>query len=319
LETTTMFAPGQESVAEGTYGLAEAARDGRRSRSARQRLLFDHRWGEVDNLSDEASLRSAIVEAYGDAMGWMDLDALVDAFHDTRSTVEDSRRYFLNALVAASDAWIAPAEWAACTDATKSLHDGDMVTLGFDGSVNNDSTGLVACRVADRHVAVLGVWEKPDGADVWEVDRESVDAHVRAAFDRYTVVGFYADPALWQDYIDRWTTDLAGRLKLQASKGHPIEWWMNRPAAVVAMLERTHSLVMAKQLTHDGDARLARHVANARIRDRTAGRVIAKEHPNSRNKIDLAYCLALAVEAAGDATARGIGKSRGSGRVIALS
>ena len=40
LETTTMFAPGAESVAETTYRLAEQIREGRARRS---RLLFDHR------------------------------------------------------------------------------------------------------------------------------------------------------------------------------------------------------------------------------------------------------------------------------------
>lgn len=319
LETTTMYAPGQESVAETTYKDAEAVKDDRKAASARQRLLFDHRWGEVANLSDMAALRAGIVDAYGDAMAWMDLDSLVDEFQTAGAETADSRRYFLNALVKASDAWLAPSEWAACADATKTLYDNDTVTLGFDGSVNNDSTGLVACRVSDMHVTVLGVWEKPDGPAPWEVDREAVDATVRAAFDRYKVVGFYADPALWQSYIDTWTKDLGGRLKLQASPGHAIEWWMNRPTAVVKMLERTQSLVLAKQLTHDGDSRLARHVANARVRMRTAGEIIMKEFPGSRNKIDLAYCMALAVEAAGDATAKGIGKSRGSGRVIALN
>lgn len=320
LETTTMYAPGQESIAEATYKLAEASRDHRRPSNARNRLLFDHRWGEVESLSDEAKLRAALVDAYGDAMAWMNLDTLVDEFHDTRADVQDSRRYFLNALVAASDAWLAPSEWAACSDATKSLHDGDRITLGFDGSVNNDSTGLVACRLADRHLEVLGVWEKPDGDTPWEVDREAVDAAVARAFDRFKIIGFYADPALWQDYIDRWTKEFGPKLRMPASKAHPIEWWMNRPTAVVAMLERMHSAVLAKQVTHDGDVVLARHVANARRRLGRSGTTITKEFPNSRNKIDLAYCAALALEACGDATAAGLDKTQTtSGRVIALN
>lgn len=304
LETTTMYAPGQESIAEATYKLAEAAKDNRRP-YMRSRLLFDHRWGEVESVFDEPKLRAALVDAYGDAMAWMNLDSLVDEFHDTRSDIADSRRYFLNALVAASDAWMNPAAWAACTDSKKSLHDGDEITLGFDGSVNNDSTGLVACRLEDRHLQVLGMWEKPDSDVPWEVDREAVDAAVAGAFDRYKVVAFYADPALWQDYVDRWTKEFAGQLEQPASKAHPIEWWMNRPIAVVAMLERMSSAVMAKQISHDGDSVFARHVNNARERRGRSGITIAKEFPNSRNKIDLAYCAALALEACGDVTASG--------------
>lgn len=319
LETTTMYAPGQESVAEQTYKLAEAIIDGRRPRNSRQRLLFDHRWGEVESVSDETALRAGLLDAYGDATAWMDLDGLVDAFHDPRDTVENQRRYFLNALVAASDAWLAPAEWAACTDATKSLHDGDLVTLGFDGSVNNDSTGLVACRLSDRHVEVLGCWEKPDDQDNWEVDREGVDAAVAYAFERFKVIGFYADPAYWQDYIDRWNNLYGPKLKQPASKSHPIEFWMSRYVPVSAALERLHSAVLSKQVTHDGNQRLARHIGNARRRPRGAQLLIAKEFPLSRNKIDLAYCATLAYEAAGDAIAAGYDKPRTrGGRVVVM-
>ncbi|WP_455430993.1 thiamine pyrophosphate-dependent enzyme [Streptomyces cadmiisoli] len=113
LETTTMFAPGQDSVAERTYEEAEAIRDGRKKRG-RARLMYDHRWGECPNLKDEDALRDALIDAYGDAMEWLDLESLVDDFYDTRNDSADGRRYFLNSRTVASNAWMDPVVARAC-------------------------------------------------------------------------------------------------------------------------------------------------------------------------------------------------------------
>src|SRR6185437_14724753 len=93
LETTTMFAPGQESIAEDTYALADRIKAGKNPRG---KLLLDHRWGECDDLADEALLLAALEDAYGDAGVWIDLQSILDEFHDPRSEIADSRRYFLN-------------------------------------------------------------------------------------------------------------------------------------------------------------------------------------------------------------------------------
>lgn len=307
LETTTMFAPGQESIAQGTYDLAEAIAEGR---SRRSRLLYDHRWGEVENVGDEDALRAAIVEAFGEAIEWNDLDGIVDQFYDPRNEVADSRRYFTNALTATSDAWMWPQEWAAVAVAEKSLHDGDLVTLGFDGAVRDDATALVACRVDDGHLQLLGCWEKPTDVDEWRVSGEAVDAAVYGAFERFDVAGFYADPPHWQDYIDRWTREFGSRVRVSASQRNPLEWWTNRPTAMVAALERFHSAVRGEELTHDGDTALSRHVLNARRRETRAGIQIGKEHPHSSRKIDAAMAAVLAYEARADAVAKGINKRR---------
>lgn len=307
LETTTMFMPGQNSVAESTYELAEAIREGRARRS---RALFDHRWGECGDLTNESALTVAIREAYGDAMAWMDVSAIVDEFYDPRADVIDSRRYFLNARTSASDAWIDATEWAACATA-ESLHDGDVITLGFDGAVRQDSTGLVACRVSDGHLALLGCWEKPTTQrESWEVDREAVDATVAAAFDRYTVVGFYCDPPHWQDYVDRWAHEFGERLRVKASQTRPLEWWTNRPKAMVDVLARFHDAVVERRLSHDGDSVLTRHVLNARRRLGRSGITIAKEHPQSERKIDAVVAAVLAYEARADVIASGVRTER---------
>ncbi|MEW1551352.1 terminase [Streptomyces tsukubensis] len=324
LETTTMFAPGQDSVAERTYEEAEAIRDGRKKRG-RSRLMYDHRWGECKNLKDEDALRAALVEAYGDAMEWMDLESLVDDFYDLRNDSAAGRRYFLNSRTVASDAWMEPDAWALCRRAEE-IAPGELVTLGYDGSVRDDASALTACRVSDGHLMLLGCWEKPEGpgGDGWQVDRESVDAAVARAFDRFDVCGFYCDPPHWQDYVDRWTADFGESLQVRATQARPLEWWTNRPTAMEMALDRFMEAVQDKGLSHaesldpDEDseelargATLTRHVLNARRRPMARNHLgIGKEHAKSPKKIDAAMSAVLAYECRADAVAAGITKRK---------
>lgn len=94
LETSTMYAAGEESVAEGTHAYAKspAGRTGK--------LLFDHRqadpkWTEA-KLAKRSNRLKALREAYGPAAEWMDLDELADAWNDPQVSHADWRRYWLN-------------------------------------------------------------------------------------------------------------------------------------------------------------------------------------------------------------------------------
>jgi phage terminase large subunit-like protein len=310
LETSTMYRPGEESVAERTHAYHQAIVEGRVKERG---LLFDHREAPPDvDLSDRDSLMRGLKAAYGPASEWMDLDGIIAEIWDPQNEVSDSRRYWLNQVVAASDAWLAPSEWGRVADATKSLADKDTVTLGFDGSVRDDSTALVACRVEDGHLELLGCWEQPDGpaGDGWQVDRTAVDAAVFGAFERLNVVGFYADPAYWADTIDRWMAEFGPRLHVRASQQRPLEWWTNRPKAMVDALARFHEAVLTEQLSHDGGSVLTRHVLNARRRVGRSGITISKEFPGSPRKIDAAMAAVLAYECRGDAVTAGFARRR---------
>lgn len=317
LETTTMFAPGEDSIAEETYRLAEMIKSGQ---ARRDRLLLDHRWGECEDPGNEEELRAAIVDAFGDAMEWQELDSLVDEFFDPRALIIDSRRYFLNAETEMSDSWLAPREWNPRADPTKVVADGEMIVLGFDGSIREDSTALVACRVSDGHLWIpetpdgIACWEKPEtrrGAQSdWQVDRVAVDAAVASMFDRYNVIGFYADPAHWQDTLDRWSSEYAAKMRVRSSVAKPLEWWTNRPKYMVDALERFHAAVTSGELTHDGGTVLTRHVLNSRRRVGRSGITISKETPSSTRKIDAAMAAVLAYECRADAVAKGFARQR---------
>lgn len=319
LETSTMYLPGEGSVAEDTHSLAKAIREGKTKLS---RLLFDHRQAPADvDLTDEAAVRAALAEAYGPFAEVMDLDRILSEIWDPRNSPQDSRRYFFNQAEGAEDSWLTEPEWAGCADATRVIADRDVITLGFDGSRSRsrgvtDATALIGCRVSDGHLFELGVWEQPQGpaGAGWQVPTTAVEAAVRQAFDRYAVVGFYADPSKWESYVAGWEADYTRRLKVRATRDHPIEWWMGggRATATVRALDQFHSAVVDRELSHDGSFALTRHALNARRRPSRVGMTIAKEHPDSPRKIDAVVAAVLAWQARLDAVAAGIGASVGS-------
>lgn len=313
---TNAHDPSEESVASRDWEAYLAIEQGRSNATG---LLYDSLEPATDvDLSNRDELREALIVARGDST-WLSVERLLGEILDPATPPSLSRRFYLNQLTATEDSWIAPHEWAACSKPTEILADGDVVTLGFDGSVRDDSTALVAARVHDGHIQLLGCWERPErpGLVDWEVDRTAVDAAVRAAFETYQVVGMFADPALWESYTDLWSAAYRDQLQVKASQSRPLEFRMNRPTAVVTMLERFYTAVMAKALSHDGSSVLTRHIGNSKRRLGRSGVTIAKEHPSSPRRIDAAYAAALAFEARSVAVASGISLApRRSRRIV---
>lgn len=305
LETSTMYRPGEDSVAEQTHNYAKAIEEGRVKETG---LLFSHREAPADtDLADRESLLKGLRIAYGPAAEWLDLDGIISEIWDPQSDPSDSRRYWLNQVVAASDQWMGPDEWNRRA-APSVLADGELVALGFDGSLREDSTALVACRLRDGHLTLLGCWEKPEGplGKDWEVPREQVDAAVDRAFTRFRPVAFYADPPHWMSYIDQWSARYGDRLEIRAQSGKALEWWTSRSGPMVNALQEFHDAVVNGDLTHDGDSVLTRHVLNARRREGRSGITISKDTPLSAKKIDAAIASVLAFTARGDAIAAGV-------------
>lgn len=310
LETSTMYLPGENSVAEETHDLAKKILEGK---TKRQRLLFDHRQADPDtDLANEDELRAGLKETYGPFADVMDIDRLISEIFDPRNDPQDSRRYYFNQPTSSKDAWLSAPEWNAC-HSTKTVEKGEEITLGFDGSRKRsrgvtDATALIGCRVSDGHLFEIRVWEQPEGpaGEGWEIPTAEVDHEVRQAFETYKVVGMFADPAKWESYIAVWESEYGKKLKVKSSQQHPIQWWMtgNRSYLVVRALEQFQNAVLDREVSHEGLA-LTRHVLNARRRIGRSGVSIAKEHPDSPNKIDAAVAAVLAFQCRLQALSKG--------------
>lgn len=311
LETTTMYLPGEESVAEDTYNYAQAIfeatkaleeGEARKVKVKRARLLFDHRWGEVVDLSDEEALELAIEEAYGEALDWNSKQGIIDDLYDPRRTEEESRRYFLNALTEAHNAWVSPQLLARASEEGvpyKEIALKEKIALGFDGALTRDATALIGCRISDGALFKIKIAERPDGpeAEGWVVDQVAFDAAVAKAFKDYKVVAFFADPPHWQDWIEKWERDFGDDLAVASSGTSKIKWWTKRDIQMALALERLYQAIALNQVKLDKDPVLIRHFLNARRWDRRGGTVIGKDTKNSVKKMDGAMAATLAYEA----------------------
>ena len=301
VETSNAWKPGIGSVAEETWDAWVLQEEGR-TRGER-RTLYDARIAPPDtDMSDPDSLRAGLEFVYEDCP-WADIDAIMNRIWKPSSKPDDSKRKYLNWPTAPLDAWMEPETWAKLARPDLVVGDGEQVVLFFDGSKSRDATALVGARVSDGHIFTLGVWEPTishaEGAgDDNAIDVEAVDAAVDAAFDRYDVVGFFADVKEWEGFAKvTWPQRYGDRLQVMAvpsgKSPEPIAWDMRSHGREFAMeCELVEAEIRQGAFTHDGNNVLARHVANARRRDTRWGATsIRKETPSSRDKIDACVCM----------------------------
>jgi hypothetical protein len=313
LETTTMYSPGQESIAEQTFAFAkmiqeskEAVARGEKPTHKLDSLLYDHRWGECEDLSDDEALEKAILDAYGDAMEWNSIEGVMGKIFDPRTTESESRRYYLNDIVSEQGSWIQLQELRSVLCPVFEIPDKTPITMGFDGATTDDSTALMGCVVETGEIFKIGLWEKPDiplkdkdGNEIkWEVDPRVVDARVKWAMKKWKVYGFFADPPYWQTYVDKWDMEYGEDLLVEAGAGSAIRWWTKRDTQMSFALERLHDAIANehKETRIQADKAVVRHILNARVWERPAGNVIGKESKKSPKKIDACMAATLAYE-----------------------
>jgi hypothetical protein len=293
LETSTMYAPGEASIAEESHKYAAKIVDGEQTNRG---LLFDHREGTRDfDWNSDVQLRDAVSVAYGPACEWLDIDRIVATIREPHTSPEDARRYFLNVPTADARAAIDPKRWARLARPSRVVADREPVGLGFDGSYSGDSTALVACT-ADGFLLELAAWDRPHGAKDWKVPRQEVHDAVHDAFSRFRVGRMLCDPPLWRSEEEEWATRYGDEIVLAFET--------NKPVRMAPACERFATAVTEGTLTHDGTSLLSRHVANmARKKVRIAdadddGRTRYVFVKASTGKIDRGIAAVLAYEAA---------------------
>jgi hypothetical protein len=156
----------------------------------------------------------------------------------------------------------------------------------------------MGCCMSDGHVFTIGVWE-PDTAHDTDsvVPVAAVDAAVAQAFDRWSVLAFFADVQEWEGFVkvtwpDRYRDELLVWSSPNTKEVHAIAWDMRtRTYDFTMAVELAQEEILARKLTHDGDSRVARHVGNSRRRPNRWGVSIGKESKDSPNKIDAAVCV----------------------------
>lgn len=309
LHASNMFGPGEGSVLE------EVRKDAEMNPLATLWFGRELPPGLVPDdvplreLSDEV-LERALRHQYGTA-DWQNWAKIIE--HIRRPSSDDGRmrRMYLSQARALEGKLVDPIQWRARISQAR-LADGDMIALGFDGSRRRDATALIACRLSDRLVQPIAVWERPEGPGEWQVTSGQVDAAVESAFARFDVKRFYFDPPFWWDEGERWA------LKWNAGKSKGEEVVAQYPTQASKRMaegtERFLEAIIGGPLIHVDDEQLNRHVLNADVEKTRWGKTPIKPQgidPDShRAKIDCFVAAMLAHEAACDAVALGLDKPR---------
>lgn len=289
LETATAFVPGEESVAEDTFGYAVDIAEGRIADAA---LFYDHRQAsKVPDFDNEDEVRQCIVEASGpDALAYSDIEGIVELTRQPKIDRSEWIRLWLNRPEKRALSWIDMAKFDA-----KRHPEGltwppakSPVVLMFDGSYSRDSTALLGATVAARpHLFVIKAWEKPKLAPQWRTPRAQVELEIDKSMHRWSVLEFAGDPPGWHREFEDWEAtygDVVVRFETNQARvfGPACELFFN------SVMETDEEDTDVVEFTHDGNSILRRHLNNAVPVLRRGYTVITKESADSPDKIDVA-------------------------------
>lgn len=289
LETTTMFGPGEDSVAEDAYDYALAVSAGRAKDA---RLLYDHRQAsERHDITTKRGLRAAIHEASGDAFAWTDVPAIEDLFRDPKTDENANRRYWLNQPRRSAAKLPYLGVWASLARPRRRVEQGARVVLAFDGSYSRDSTVLIGATCEEApHVFVVKAWERPPKAPAsWRISRLEAESEIERAMEFYDVAELAPDPPGWHHEVETWEQTYGETV---------VRFETNQPRRMGPACDDFAQTVADSAMTHDGAEILSRHLHNCVPFKRGQYEVVAKEHPDSPNKIDAAVGAIVATHRA---------------------
>lgn len=299
IETTNAWNPADNSVAQRTF----------ESKSKDINKDFEQPPADLDFKAKKD--RRKILEYNYRAAPWVSISSVeAEAAEMLETSPADAERFFGNRIVSGSGAWMDMPKWDAKA-APAVVKPRTKVCLGFDGSDNNDFTGI-RLETLDQYqfTPTYGAAERPT---LWEpsdwggrIPKSEVNAAVDELANRFEIVRAYCDPMFWESEIDQWAADYGEKVFIQ--------WRTNRLAQMYAALERLRGDVYNPDspFTHDGDPRVGVHVRNAIIRSRalnplTKERQYILGKPEEHQKFDYAMSSVLAHEAVMDAIAAGAG------------
>jgi hypothetical protein len=302
LETTTAYSPGENSVGEQTAEYAAQVADGRIKDS---RLFFFHRQASDGyDVKDPVQLRAAIEEAAGPTAAWKDISGIAENWQDPKADLEYLERVWLNRPVATAAQAFDAASWKANADPERTIPAGELITLGFDGSLSDDATALIATHVESGFQWPIGIWERPPTVETWSVPKGEVHSALDAAFSTWEVWRMYGDPSKWETQMSEWAGLYGDKVV--------VAWPTTLYRKMATALRAYAGAIRAGELPHNGDTTFARHIGNAQKNslnflddDGTPLWLIQKDRPMSPNKIDAAMAGCLSWQARLDAIASG--------------
>jgi phage terminase large subunit-like protein len=251
-------------------------------------------WWEAPQDADHR-LESTWIAAnpgYGDICAASDFESAVK-----RTPESEFRTKRCNQWVSSQSAWLPTGAWEQLEGEFEITPEDDYV-LGFDGSYANDSTSIVAVTIPKEgelpKVKLVATWEKDfdNDDDSWRVSIEDVKQTIISYTQEFPQVREIAcDPYRW-----------ASMMQELDEMGLPIvEYKTNLLSLMIPATQKVFEAVIEKQLVHDGNPALARHIDNCVIKSDHRGQRVTKESSNSKKKIDNAIAFIIAFDRASQA------------------
>lgn len=294
VETTNAWDPSEESVAQHTFERDAKGGD----------VHVDDVDAGPGSVRNKSERRKMLRRVYGDSH-WVDLDRVdseVVALLDRDPG--QAERFFLNRKRAAEDAAFDLRAWADGKTPFE-VQDRSRIVIGVDGARFSDALAVVATDVLAGFQWPLGIWERPESApDDYEHPFDEVDGVMLEAFETY-------DP--WRVYVDpQWIDGLLQSWQGRWGDRRVLAWYTNRNRQIAWAVRKYTEAISAGDLTNDGDAVMAAHIANARRRrvnvyddQHRQMHTIGKDRADSPRKMDAAMAGVLSWEARGDCIAAG--------------
>lgn len=254
LTCTTAGDPNEPSVARDQYETGLKTAEGKMELD---RTFFYHRQTSDENaVFDTMGQRiRALKEASGpEVAAYRDLFSVAAEWDKAGADKTYLERVWCNRWTQSAMTAFDAKAFHALGDPDLIIEPGSLVTLGFDGAVTQDSTGLVMTDVETGVQNLAGLWERPRDAEAWRVPIEEVNDVVDSIFESYDVWGLYADPPYWQESISRWSGLYEGQV---------IEWPTRNLNNIYYAIRSYREAIDSGDLGHDGNPDLERHVANA--------------------------------------------------------
>ena len=188
----------------------------------------------------------------------------------------------------ASETWLPHGTWDAIAQPSVPP-DGTDIVIAFDGSFNGDCTAITGTTVDEvPHTFVIDCWERPEGASAdWQIPIDDVEQSIRNAATKWQTLEIACDPYRW-----------ARSFQVLEDEGLPVVVFPQTSVRMTPATSRFYEAVLNKKMTHDGDARLARHIGNAMLKIDNRGSRLSKEAKNSNRRIDLAVAAVMGLERA---------------------
>ncbi len=153
---------------------------------------------------------------------------------------------------------------------------GSLVTAGFDGARFKDSTGIVITDVLTGVQQAYAMWERPLGAEEWEVNPTEVSDAVDMLMLSYDVWRWNGDPAHYTEEHANW----AGRYPQVE------EWWTHGVRKMAFAVKDYQDAIRAREVKFAADATPA---INSPMKGETMGDAFVRHIGNAGKRMVNVY------------------------------